>query len=377
MQVIPPADADFATLEAQRKTLAEALQTARDACIVNEVIVKGAAALRRSEARCALREQVDVVEGGGPTVTQRAYARDVNKLERLRREAIKAAEEGAELIEGGDPTGGLGALMEEADALGYRSRSEYWLYQCCTPLDAIDCADESSVRSLERLEKAIAEGRAAEGPTGIASEGPEVVCLSISGTGAEAKHERAAFAEACPLMTRQWTTGPRRTRGISTRPRTYPLPPEGGDYVWVPSEILGTYREAALRVERALDEAKTCEGNAILVEEGQLSHRPPPRVMLNWRGRTRRTRPLHWLAAKVEKTPRSSRRNLKVLFAASLPGAGGRRRVPPVLASYAHVSGRSPGSNTARRRRQAGALGTLEAASAAGGDCPHAPPGVT
>ena len=49
------------------------------------------------------------MEGGGPTVTQRAYARDVNKLERLRREAIKAAEEGAELIEGGDPTGGLGA----------------------------------------------------------------------------------------------------------------------------------------------------------------------------------------------------------------------------------------------------------------------------
>ena len=63
------------------------------------------------------------MEGGGPTVTQRAYARDVNKLERLRREAIKAAEEGAEFIEGGDPTGGLGALMEEADALGYRSRS--------------------------------------------------------------------------------------------------------------------------------------------------------------------------------------------------------------------------------------------------------------
>ena len=110
-------NADFATLEAQRKTLAEALQTARDACIVNEVIVKGAAALRRSEARCALREQVDVVEGGGPTVTQRAYARDVNKLERLRREAIKAAEEGAELIEGGDPTGALGALMASLRSL--------------------------------------------------------------------------------------------------------------------------------------------------------------------------------------------------------------------------------------------------------------------
>ena len=59
----------------------------------------------------------------------------------------------------------------------------------------------------------------------------------------------------------------------------YPLPPEGGDYVWIPSEILGTYREAALRVERALDEAKTCEGNAILVEEGQLSHEAAAEVM--------------------------------------------------------------------------------------------------
>ena len=54
---------------------------------------------------------------------------------------------------------------------------------------------------------------------------------------------------------------------------------EGGDYVWIPSEILGTYREAALRVERALDEAKTCEGNAILVEEGQLSHEAAAEVM--------------------------------------------------------------------------------------------------
>ena len=51
------------------------------------------------------------------------------------------------------------------------------------------------------------------------------------------------------------------------------------DSVWIPSEILGTYREAALRVERALDEAKTCEGNAILVEEGQLSHEAAAEVM--------------------------------------------------------------------------------------------------
>ena len=34
-----------------------------------------------------------------------------------------------------------------------------------------------------------------------------------------------------------------------------------------------------MRVERALDEAKTCEGNAILVEEGQLSHEAAAEVM--------------------------------------------------------------------------------------------------
>jgi ankyrin repeat protein len=278
MQVIPPADADFATLEAQRKTLAEALQTARDACIVNEVIVKGAAALRRSEARCALREQVDVVEGGGPTVTQRAYARDVNKLERLRREAIKAAEEGAELIEGGDPTGGLGALMEEADALGYRSRSEYWLYQCCTPLDAIDCADESSVRSLERLEKAIAEAVLRKAQPELLARGQKLfACRS-----AELELKRSMRELPSPKLpiddppADYWSE---EDQGHIDETEEYPLPPEGGDYVWIPSEILGTYREAALRVERALDEAKTCEGNAILVEEGQLSHEAAAEVM--------------------------------------------------------------------------------------------------
>jgi ankyrin repeat protein len=278
MQVIPPADADYATLEAQRKTLAEALQTARDACIVNEVIVKGAAALRRSEARCALREQVDVVEGGGPTVTQRAYARDVNKLERLRREAIKAAEEGAELIEGGDPTGGLGALMEEADALGYRSRSEYWLYQCCTPLDAIDCADESSVRSLERLEKAIAEAVLRKAQPELLARGQKLfACRS-----AELELKRSMRELPSPKLpiddppADYWSE---EDQGHIDETEEYPLPPEGGDYVWIPSEILGTYREAALRVERALDEAKTCEGNAVLVEEGQLSHEAAAEVM--------------------------------------------------------------------------------------------------
>ena len=32
-------------------------------------------------------------------------------------------------------------------------------------------------------------------------------------------------------------------------------------------------------MERALDEAKTCEGNAILVEEGQLRHEAAAEVM--------------------------------------------------------------------------------------------------
>lgn len=280
MRVIPPADADAAALEAQRACLAEALQTARDACCVADVLTRGALSLARAEARCRLREQVDVVQTGGPTVTQRAYARDVNRLERLRREAIAAAEAGAAAIDDpeGDPTGGLGALLEEADALGYRSRAEYWLYQCCTPLDAIECADESSVRSLERLEKSIAEAVLRKANAPLLERGQELFARRTS----ELELKRSMRELPAPKLpideppADYW--GPEDLGSIEETAE-YPLPPEGGDYVWIPSSILGTYREAALRAERALDEAKTCGGNAELVESGQLSHENAADVM--------------------------------------------------------------------------------------------------
>ena len=244
-----PTETFFTTGLATRvDDLAAALEEARHIGQAAGTIDLGARALRRLKKHVELRAQVDIVRRAQPVITQENICQLVNKMIRLAREARKLRDDGIAGVSSApgktrrddwDDDRDIGAplrFLEDVDALALRSKAEFWVNCCTEPLAAMECADDTAKRPMEKLTGALATAE-------LRGADPKLITRArraLLRSGAELDLQKA-LDDLPDLSDDDLPTG-----AIQETPE-FPNLPVGHDaYIWNPPPAL-THLQAAVK----------------------------------------------------------------------------------------------------------------------------------
>ena len=233
--------------------LRAALQAAEEVDISKGAIEAGRRAVEMLELKKELTEQIILVNANQPIVTQTAYVSLVNKLARL--------------VKQGDALAVPAQLIEEAEFLIKKSHAEYWLRMGCNKLAPLECAGDDDVGDMDRLKKSIAKAE------GMRAEESLVKAAKVLRDRLDGELELRRAIDAIPQVKLPIAEPPKDYWAEDDLGRIeddypdFPLPPESGEYVWIPAKSLALLRTAAERLDSALEAAKRSEANAALIGE--------------------------------------------------------------------------------------------------------------
>lgn len=236
--------------------LKAAITAAEEVDISRAAIESGHRAVEALELKRELTEQIVAVQKNEPIVTQSAYTTLVNKLQRLVRQAdaLHVQHISAHLI-------------EEGEFLIRKSHAEYWLKMGCKKLEPIDCACEDSVDDMGRLKASIVKAER------MRAEEKLVADAKVLRDRLDAELELRRAVDAVPTVKLPIADAPKdywdpdTDLGHIEENEGFPLPPDDGQYVWIPSASLKTMRVAAERLDAALTAAIKAKANEQLRDE--------------------------------------------------------------------------------------------------------------
>ena len=277
--VLTSYDCSLETLLERAAALSSALEEARFLDASGRLIEKAEAALVRVRRHVDVREQMAVVREAQPVITQAAVIEKVHKLSRLSREA-RILRDGAISAEAAyllrkkkltkdksfeedavpwDDDRDLGAplrLLEEAEALAFRSKSEYWVNAMLEPLEGLDCANVQAKRQMQKLEEALVTGDKRKAQDELMTRARAVLSRCAS------ELDVAACVEALPLVTLDEVPP-----GHLEETPEYPNLPAGEDsYRWIPAPIFTSLRRTTDDLEKALAKSQNKKIHEPLLE---------------------------------------------------------------------------------------------------------------
>mmetsp|Transcript_13271 Transcript_13271/g.17494 ORF Transcript_13271/g.17494 Transcript_13271/m.17494 type:complete len:529 (-) Transcript_13271:993-2579(-) len=202
-----------------------------------------------------LRVQIEKVQKDEPIITQTQYTDLVNPL--------------SNLLAKGEERNLAPTMCATAKFLVQKSHCEYWLKVALNRLQTVDCATEDHVRDMSRLKEAIQKADASEGEKELVAE-------------AMARHAKLTSELE---ITRSMGGFPEVRVPIEEAPKDYyqpsdvghimvddhyPLPPpDTGEYVWIPSESLKSFRAAHDRLAAAVEKGGLAQANQDAIAQGE------------------------------------------------------------------------------------------------------------
>jgi len=251
MKIISPAES-----AALASSLADAIAVGKEWALDGDVIAEGERLLLKLEISQELVSDIAAVHKVMPISSQAVYVETVYKLEKSLERAQAA-----------------GIDQEQLDVgleLITRCQIEYWLGVLLERLKDVVTADDSNEHDMDKLRAAIASAQAVDADEKLLSR-----ALSFIGRlSAELGMTRAI--KYLPVIKLPPADGVvlegyygERDLGKVKETEGYPLPPEGGEYEWLPSESFTALGNAIAEIKRSYDGAEQLGANPVIIQEAK------------------------------------------------------------------------------------------------------------
>jgi hypothetical protein len=251
MKDISPADS-----AALASSLADAILVGKEWALDGEVIAEGERLLLKLENSQELVNDIAAVQKVMPISSQAVYVETVYKLEKSLERAQGAGLDQSQLDVGLD--------------LIARCQIEYWLGVLLDRLKDVVTADDSNEHDMEKLRAALTSAQALDADEKLLSRGHTF----LGRLSAELGMTRAI--KYLPVIKLPPHDGvipegyySERDIGKVKETEGFPLPPEGGEYEWLPAESFVALGHAIAEIKRSYDGAEQLQANPIIIQEAK------------------------------------------------------------------------------------------------------------
>lgn len=238
------------------RDLHEALQDARDWAVSDDLVQRGTRWVAELEATQELQRVTDSVRELVPIRSQRVFVANSQRLEQSisRAEALQV-----------DPR-----VVSAAKSLIATCKIELWLFMMQDRLSGIEIAADANEHDVGKLGAAVAKARLLGASEGL------VAAAALLHLRLVTELEGARALHSVPVVRLPMDSPPEgywqdSDRGSVQETPGFPLPPEGGEYVWQPSQSFSLLQRAVERIRSILGSADGAGVNQWLV--GQLRER--------------------------------------------------------------------------------------------------------
>lgn len=234
------------------RVLSDATQVGKEYSLDEELLNEADALLLKLEAWQDLTGDIQTLQHLVPIRVQSVYIENVYRLEKSIEKAAAA---------GVDPQ-----QLQVGFSLITRCQIEYWLSILLTRLKDVVTANDSNEHDMNRLKEAIAKAEELSADAALIAQGQKFLMRL------EAELGMSRAIKAIPPMKPHQENPPEgyyteRDVGHIQETEGYPLPPEGGDYIWVHSEAFTEMQAAIERIKLSYNGADTLGANANIIAE--------------------------------------------------------------------------------------------------------------
>lgn len=237
-------------------SLADAIAVGKEWALDGEVIAEGERLLLKLEISQELVSDIAAVQKVVPISSQAVYVETVYKLEKSLERAQAAGIDQSQLDVG----------LE----LITRCQIEYWLSVLLERLKDVVTADDSNEHDMEKLRAAIASAQTLNADEAILSRALSFIGRLSAELGMTRAIKYLPVIKLPPhdgVVTEGYYS--ERDLGKVKETEGFPLPPEGGEYEWIPSESFTALGAAIAEIKRSYDGAEALGANPVIIQEAK------------------------------------------------------------------------------------------------------------
>ncbi|KAJ1417563.1 hypothetical protein B484DRAFT_453947 [Ochromonadaceae sp. CCMP2298] len=256
-RVDSPMDMTMSESTTLASNLSSAITNGKEWSLDEDLIVEGERLLLKLELSQELQSDILAVQKIIPISSQKVYIDNVTKLERSIEQAKGAGIDQAQLDIGLD--------------LITRCQIEYWLALLLERLKDVVTADDSNEHDMNKLKAAIAKAQELRADKDLVARGTKF----LGRLGAELGMSRAIKCiphyKLPPPATAEVPEGywGEKDQGKVKETEEYPLPPEGGEYVWLSSDSFSALGRAIQQIKSSYEGAEELSANPVIIAEAK------------------------------------------------------------------------------------------------------------
>ena len=237
-------------------TLSDALQVSKEWSLDQEIIQEGERLLLKLEILQELKNDINMVKQIMPICSQNIYIQTVYKLEKSieKSKNINISQEQLDI--------GLDLIA--------KCQIEYWLNVLLERLKDVITADDSNEHDMNKLRNALTTAMELGADEKLLSRGTSF----LGRLGAELGMTRAI--KYIPVYKLPPNDGiipenywNEKDIGHVKETEGFPLPPESGEYEWIPSEAFTSLQKAIIQLKQSYDGADQLNANPIIIQEAK------------------------------------------------------------------------------------------------------------
>jgi hypothetical protein len=237
--------------------LNETIKVGKDWSFDEDIITEGERLLRLLETGQELVSDVTALEKASPISSQTVF---VDLVYRLEKSIERAQEAGMDQSQ-----------LDLALDLIARSHIEYWLNVLLERLKDVVTADDSNEHDINKLKAAIAKAQELSGVNEqLLSRGITFVGRLSAELGMSRAIKHIPVYKLPPhdgvVVEGYW--GERDT-GKVKETEGFPMPPESGEYEWIPSESFAALGRAIAQIKLSYDGADQLHANPAIIQEAK------------------------------------------------------------------------------------------------------------
>lgn len=237
-------------------SLADTIQVGKEWALDEDLIAEGRRLLMKLEIAQELANDLAGVQKVMPISSQSVYMASVYKLEKSLEKAQGAGIHQSQLDIGLD--------------MITRCQIEYWLNVLLDRLKDVVTADDSNEHDMNKLKAAITKAQELNADEKLISRG----MTFLGRLGAELGMTRAIKCIPHYKLPPHDNVIPEgywgeRDVGHVKETEGFPLPPENGDYEWVPAESFASLLRAIAQIKQSYDGADQLHANPAIIQEAK------------------------------------------------------------------------------------------------------------
>lgn len=237
-------------------TLSDTIQVGKEWALDEDMIAEGQRLLMKLEIAQELTNDIANVQKAMPISSQSVYMAHVYKLEKSLEKAQGAGIDQSQLDIGLD--------------IIARCQIEYWLSVLLERLKDVVTADDSNEHDMNKLKAALAKAQELNADEKLLSRG----MTFLGRLGAELGMTRAIKCIPHYKLPPHDNVIPEgywgeRDLGHVKETEGFPLPPESGEYEWVPAESFSALHRAIVQIKQSYDGADQLHANPAIIQEAK------------------------------------------------------------------------------------------------------------